>query len=252
MRNSTKGGKARFHEADVRNAIQDAASIAGSLTSPAAGSRSSAVNVRRATGKDRNAKFDIDPAVTAVKRVATARILNTDRDAMHKLQQRLAAQLALMDNMERTNEFVANQDREGLLRYGYSAEGVEELFLFGPGQTPGFSVQELANAALDIERTRDRIATLETNLNRPTKIEQEHGYEYREDAGEQRVMFAFPRKPAITVRQLLGQSGFRWSVTRSAWQRPLSDNSIEAAERVRRTLADLPNIFEQKSKITLH
>lgn len=252
MRNFTKGGKARFHEADVRNAIEDAAGVADSLSPVAPGSRSSAINVRRPPGKDRNARPDVDPAVIAVKRVATERILNTDRDALHKLQLRLAAQLALLDNMERTNEFVANCDREGLLRYGYSAEGVEELFLCGPGQTPGFSAQELANATLDIERTRDRIATLETNLQRPTKIEHEHGYEYREDAGEQRVMFAFPHKPALTVRQLLGQSGFRWSVTRSVWQRPLSENSIEAAERVRRTLADLPEIFEQKSKITLH
>ena len=249
MRNFMKGGKARFHEADVRNAIEDAAGIAGSTTPAVPGSRSSAISVRRATGK---ARPDVDPAVSAVKRVATERILSTDRDALHKLQLRLAAQLALLDNMERTNEFVGNHDREGLLRYGYSAEGVEELFLCGLGQKPGFSAQELANAAVDIERTRDRIATLETNLQRPTKIEHEQGYEYREDAGEQRVMFAFPHKPALTVRQLLGQSGFRWSVTRSAWQRPMSENSIEAAERVRRTLADLPEIFEQKNKITLH
>lgn len=252
MRNFTKGGKARFHDTDVRNAIEDATGITGNMTPAAPGSRSSAISVRRAAGKDRSAGLAIDPAVIAVKRVATTRILSTDRDAMHKLQQRLAAQLALLDNMERTNEFIANQDRDGLLRYGYSAEGVEELFLCGPGQKPGFSAQELANASLDIERTRDRIAVLETNLQRPTKIEHEHGYEYREDAGEQRVMFAFPRKPALTVRQLLGQSGFRWSVTRSAWQRPMSENSIEAAGRVRRTLADLPEIFEQKHKITLH
>lgn len=256
MRNHQKSGKARFQDADVRSVIEAAAQSKSTTSQAPSGSRSSAIQSRRpGTSRIERASVarpQVDPAIAAVKRYSGIRILGTDPDALAKLNLKLASLLSLQENMARTNEFLANNDRAGLLRYGYSAEGVEELFLCGPGQQPGYSRQELANMALNVERVRDRIAELTRNMERPAKIEQGRDYAYQEDPDQQRVLFVFPSKPALSVRQLLGQSGFRWSVTRSAWMRPMSENSIEAAENVRQALNQFPEILVSKGKNTLH
>jgi hypothetical protein len=257
MRNFQKSKKARFNASEIQLAIENAASQAiSTIEASPTGSRSGSINTRRGPVQGKHSRASaaatIDPAVAAVKQFSGVRIFGTDPDALHKLNLKLASMLALQDNMQRTNAFIDNQDRAGLLRFGYSAEGIEELFLCGPGQTPGYSQQELANMAVNIERVRDRIAVLSGNLDRPEKLEQGRDFQYHEDPAQQRVVFAFPSKPILTVRQLLGQSGFRWTATRSAWIRPLSDSSIAAAETVRQALQAVPNILEKKMSITLH
>lgn len=248
-------GKARFDAKELSAAIE---SFGADVEAAQAGAtiRAGTVRVRRGEAVLRPVRgtglVEVDPIVVAVQKAGAARILRTDRDALRKLEMKLASLEALYDNAMRTNEFLANDDRAGLLAYGYSAEGVEELFLCGPGQRPGYSAQELANMALNVERTRDRIVELTKGLQRPSRVEQGRGYEYREDASEQRVVFKFPDKPILTVRQLLGRSGFRWFAPKGVWSRPLSDNSIQAAERVRQTLDVVPDIFEPKRKNTLH
>lgn len=254
MRHFHKSGKARFAQTDINTAIDAAAQSNAETTDAAPGSRSSAIQLRRppATGKPGRASYGRDPAVEAVKRFGGIRILGTDPDALTKLNMKLASLLSLQENMTRTNEFLANKDRASLLKFGYSAEGVEELFLCGPGQQPGYSPQELANMAVNVARVRDRIAALEHNMERPAKVEQGRDYAYEEDPAQQRVLFSFPSKPALSVRQLLGQSGFRWSVSRTAWTRPMSDNSIEAAATVREALDEFKEILVPKNKITFH
>lgn len=256
MRHFHKPGKALFAQADISQAIEAAAQTSSETSAVAPGSRSSAIQLRRppSTGKPKRAvsAYGRDPAVEAVKRFSGIRILGTDPDALAKLNMKLASLLSLQDNMTRTNEFLANNDRAGLLKYGYSAEGIEELFLCGPGQQPGYSRQELANMAMNVERARDRIAELTQNMDRPPKIEQGRDYAYQEDPTQQRVLFTFPSKPALSVRQLLGQSGFRWSVSRTAWTRPMSENSIEAAATVRQALDQFTEILAPKGKITIH
>lgn len=251
MRHPSKAGKAskaRFNERDIEHAV-DLAALAPTTEIVIAASRSSAVRVRR---RAQLGPVLTDPTVAAVKRVGNMRILGTDPDALGKLEMKLASLLSIRENMERTNDFLQNHDRAGLLRYGYSAEGVEELFLTGPGQTPGFSAQELANMALSIERVRDRIELLGTSLKTPGKVEANTEFTYSEDPGEQRVSFSFPRKPALSVRQLLGQSGFRWSVTRGAWTRPLTANGLQAGAEVKDALAAFSTVLDSVAKITLH
>lgn len=252
MRHQSKSGKApkaRFSDRDIEHAVDLAARAPTSTEVVVAASRSSAVRVRR---RAQLGAVLPDPTVTAVQRVGGMRILGTDPNALVKLEMKLASLLSIRDNMERTNEFLQNHDRAGLLRYGYSAEGVEELFLTGHGQTPGFSTQELANMALNIERVRDRIELLGASLKTPAKVEAGAEFTYSEDPGEQRVSFSFPRKPALSVRQLLGQSGFRWSVTRSAWTRPLTANGLQAGAEVKDALAAFSSVLDPMAKITLH
>ena len=63
-----------------------------------------------------------------------------------------------------------------------------------------------------------------------------NGYTYREDVEENRVMFEFPGKPEDTVRTLLKQHSFKWSPTRGAWVRQLTNAARYAAAEVRKEL----------------
>jgi hypothetical protein len=239
---SPKFTKAHFNAADLAHAIDHAA-------------HHQVQHVAATTTPKRKRIFVTalqDPAITAVKQTGSLRILSTDPDALKKLSMKLASMLSLQDNMLRTNEFLANHDRVGLLSYGYSAEGVEELFLVGPGQIPGFSAQELKNMATSIERVQDRIDVLTKSVQRQHRVEHETDYDYAEDPTAQRVMFTFPSKPSLTVRQLLGQSGFRWSPSRTAWTRPLSDGSIQAAAVIRDEFAKHESLLDQYTRPTFH
>lgn len=242
--------QALFNESEIHAAIESAAK---SGISP----RRFMVSGDR-IGKGPMAGRKPDPAasqaapIIAVKRSGSIRVSGSDPDALEKLEGKLASMLALQENMQRTNDFLKNKDREGLIRYGYSAEGVEELFLCGPGQQLGYSEQEFNNMASNIVRVQERILELKRNLVRKTKVVQEQGYQYAEDVEQQRVMFMFPEKPITSVRQLLGSSGFRWSPRRGSWVRPLNTNTIQAAEAVRTQLSAIPELFEQGGSITLH
>lgn len=203
-------------------------------------------------GRKFNAAASQAASIEAVKRSSAIRISAADPDALEKLEGKLASMLALQENMQRTNDFLKNKDRDGLIRYGYSAEGVEELFLCGPGQQLGYSAQEFNNMAMNIGRVQDRIIELKRNLVRTTKVVQEQGYQYAEDVDQRRVTFMFPEKPITSVRQLLGKSGFRWSPNRGSWVRPLNTNTIQAANAVRAQLSSMPEIYGENSQITLH
>ncbi|WP_395398672.1 hypothetical protein ACHMW6_00050 (plasmid) [Pseudoduganella sp. UC29_106] len=243
MRNTYKSRKAEFDKQALEAAIEAAAAEREQATAPPA----------KAQGQGRGRYEVPDPTIEAVKRSGSIRISGTDPQALDKLTARLASLVSLHDNMVRTNQFLANEDRAGLIRFGYSAEGVEELFLRGPGQQLGYSSQELRHMEQNIERIQARIAELELNASRVTTTVVENGYQYSEDAQAQRVMFKFPEKPILTVRQLLGQSGFRWSPNRDGqWVRPLNSNTIKAAKQIRKTLADLPELMEQKKQKYMH
>jgi hypothetical protein len=178
-----------------------------------------------------------DP-VEAVKRNSALHVSASDPHALGKLRGRLASLQSLHENMRRTNQFLANNDRAGLIRYGYSAEGVEELFLCGPGQQLGYSQQEMSHMAQSVQQVRERIAALQQCADIAKSVDEEAGH----------TAFKFPQKPLLSVRQLLGQSGCRWGA--SVKSRAGKQEKAERHERM--TLADLPKIFNKNTKISLH
>ena len=100
----------------------------------------------------------------------------------------------------------------------------------------GFPSYKLTNNNANGRRIRERIAQLE----QASKIEaieiEGKGYEYREDPEENRVMFVFPCKPDRETRDQLKGHAFKWSPTRDAWVRQLTNAGIWAGKRVREYL----------------
>ncbi|MGE8450885.1 MAG: hypothetical protein ACN6OP_09780 [Pseudomonadales bacterium] len=74
----------------------------------------------------------------------------------------------------------------------------------------------------------------------PWAVEVEtEGYTYREDVEENRVMFEFDGKPEQNVRDLLKRNAFKWSPSRNAWVRQLTNSGIYAGKMVCQGLAKL-------------
>lgn len=147
--------------------------------------------------------------VDLIKQSSIIRVSKNDPMASKKLELKLASLLALEENMLRTNEFLKNQDRAGLLQYGYSAEGVEELFLCGARQQIGFSVQEIENMAGEIVDVRSRLAAQATKVTATAS----------DVAFVASGAYRYPQTPLTSIRQLLGIRGAAWRL--ESTHRPL-------------------------------
>ena len=167
------------------------------------------VGVAKKTGAKkfrRNAFRNDDGPTVQILLASDIRVSKHEPDALAKLQMKLDSLLALEENMRRTDEFLKNHDRAGLLLYGYSAEGVEELFLRGPGQQLGYSEQEFSIMAKEIDGVRNRMAQLSSTTECMGGT----------NAGQSKlnpVSFKYPQLPLVTVRQLLGKRGDAWHVS---------------------------------------
>lgn len=142
--------------------------------------------------------------VQIIKRASSTRVSKHDPLLLEKLHLKLASLVALSENMVKTNQFLRNQDREGLLRHGYSVEGVEELFFCGQGKQVGFSEQELQNMAAEIRNVESRIASCAT------------AGKHLESKDQKPLAFQFPDAPITSLRQLLGIRGAAWRLKSTA------------------------------------
>ena len=174
-------------------------------------------------------------------RVGSGGISSDDPDALDKLNDKL-------ENLRRNHEFMKSAN--AAIRKGKTPEAkLANLMALGVSEgmaqdilTPdcfgfvGFAPYSLQNSNANIRRVEQRIRELERAAAAGSREEEGLGYVYREDTGENRIMFLFPGKPDDDTRQLLKSNGFRWSPTRKAWVRMLNDPGRYAAMRVRSKL----------------
>lgn len=99
--------------------------------------------------------------------------------------------------------------------------------------TIGFPRYALSNNNANINRLEKRIKQIEALRQRAPQDVKTENYEYREDAGENRVMFIFDGKPDEQTRTILKKHAFKWSPSRKAWVRQLTGAGIFAGQQVR-------------------
>lgn len=98
-------------------------------------------------------------------------------------------------------------------------------------QTPGtYPAYALQNSSANLRRYRQRIAHLEKAATRQTAVIELPGLTIRHDVEENRVMLIFAKKPSPEILKLCKKHGFKWSPTRTANVRFLSNAAIYAAE----------------------
>lgn len=168
--------------------------------------------------------------------VGTGGISSDDPDAIEKLRAELANVQAAQDRMKAANRLIRKNDRAGLAELGFSPEQVEELFKPDFCGRVGFPSYALSNNNANAARIKKRIQELEQRRAREAVELEGEGYRYREDAEENRVMFIFPGKPDAETRDLLKRHAFKWSPSRNAWVRQLTNAGIYAGKQVRAAL----------------
>ena len=141
--------------------------------------------------------------------VGTAGISSDDPDAIEKLKTKLA-------ELEETHAQIKAANKKT------------------PGSYPAYVLQ---NSNANIRRVRERIAHLEKAATRETTEIELPGLTIRHDVDENRVLLIFDTIPAAAIRKLCKKQGFKWSPSRNAWVRHLSNAAIYAAEIVSQALA---------------
>lgn len=174
--------------------------------------------------------------------VGTGGISSDDPDALKKLREKLDALKTKQALMKSVNAAIRKHKTPEKQIPALIALGLTEA-LAQKALTPdcfgiqGFASHTLQNNNANIRRIEQRIKTLEQSAETNVTQEQEgNGYTYREDDGENRIMFRFKGKPEESIRTLLKTYGFKWSPTRNAWVRMLNSAGRYAAHEVRAEL----------------
>jgi hypothetical protein len=179
-------------------------------------------------------------------------ISSDDPDAPDKLREKLAALEATQARRKAINAAWRKAGRprfdnaEGWTQVGLAAsvpvEKLDEIrrrIAIAPYHPEPYPAYSLTNLAANIKRVRERIAVLER---RPAETVEKQIGDVRvvEDAQENRVMLFFPGKPDEKVRSDLRSNGFKWSPTRGAWVRMLTNAARYQAQRILETMAGAP------------
>lgn len=81
-----------------------------------------------------------------------------------------------------------------------------------------------------VERRIDELKSKESMTLRPDVVTDL--YTMREDKEDNRIHFIFEGKPEDEIRSILRRNAFKWSPTRGAWVRQLTQNGRRGADRV--------------------
>ncbi|MHC4621839.1 MAG: DUF3560 domain-containing protein [Planctomycetota bacterium] len=179
-------------------------------------------------------------------------ISSDDPDALTKLRNKVAALEKKQEVMKAANQIIRRKPKNeptpekiAALRTMFREHGCTKLLnraeeLFRPdfcGRI-GFPAYALQNNNANIQRIRERIATLKDAPDENTEREA-HGCRIIENADENRIQLVFPGKPVEGIRAILKSEGFRWSRTNGAWQRHLNSAGRGAVERALQRIASL-------------
>lgn len=176
--------------------------------------------------------------------VGTGGISSDDPDALVKLRAELAECETSQERMKAANKAIRTgktpeKQVPALVALGFSEDSAQTLLKGDFCGRVGFASYQLSNNNANMTRIKKRIQELEARRSREAVEVETEGYTYREDVEENRVMFEFDGKPEQEVRDLLKRNAFKWSPSRGAWVRQLTNAGIYAGKQVREGLAKL-------------
>jgi DNA repair ATPase RecN len=174
--------------------------------------------------------------------VGTGGISSDDPDAVTKLQKKLANLEKSQETMKACNKIIKKYSDEEkriaeLMKVGITEAQAREVLKPDCFGGIGFAPYSLQNNNAEIRRIRGRIEDL-TKIKKNvafTKEEYEN-FSYQIDDEENRVMFIFSGKPDEETRTILKRNAFKYSPTRNAWVRKITNNALYDARTVKEKL----------------
>ena len=176
--------------------------------------------------------------------VGTGGISGDDPEAVKKLQLKLAGLETAQQTMVSVNKILRKHStREGriagLIALGLSEAHVVETLTPNCFNRIGYASYALQNNNANINATKKRIEALQKLAKREAVTSQGQGYEYREDLEDNRICFIFEGKPTEAIRDILKARAFKWSPTRGAWVRQITNNALYAAKEIKAKLDEV-------------
>jgi hypothetical protein len=168
-------------------------------------------------------------------------VSSDDPDAIEKLRRQLVTLEQLQDRMKAGNKVIKSKytpeaKTAALIVQGFTEAQATQLQVPDFCGRIGFASYQLTNNNANIRRIRERIEQIESSRTKNDVEAEGKGYTYREDVEENRAMFEFPGKPVEAIRSILKQHAFKWSPTRGAWVRQLTNSARYAAACVRQAI----------------
>ena len=186
--------------------------------------------MRRGFDLEKTAEYYEQRAKAAERNTA---IFSDDPKSTEKLADKIARLEQRQALMRDANKLIRKNDTEGLLDLGFSESQIAELLKPDYMERIGFPDYVLTNNGANIRRLKKRLETLKANAERKTTVtETENGVKNKDNAEINRTQIFFPDKPSAEFRKKLKQSGFRWSPVNLSWQRHLSPQARQLAERI--------------------
>jgi hypothetical protein len=166
---------------------------------------------RQNAARDANMKRyqQVEGIISQIQSTGMGGIRSDEDDAIGKLKRKLASLEEMRGQMKEINADARRRKEE-----------------------PPYLRWQFDNLGQNIRRIKARIAELEAEAEREPERLEGDGYHVEEDPETKRIRFFFDGKPDERTRELLKSNGFRWSPSRKAWQRLLSENGRKAARRV--------------------
>lgn len=164
-------------------------------------------------------------------------ISSLDDDAILKLEEKLAKHIQAHEIIKNINKAVRKNDIEKLkvLREEQLQCGIFMDYDIIPadGKAKEFGLYVSVNNNSTIKRIQERIDELKM-LQQCDDTEEDHeNFTYQIDKAEKRILITFEGKPDENIRTILKSKAFKWSKTRTAWTRILTQNAISAGKQVK-------------------
>lgn len=187
----------------------------------------------------------ISAILDKIKTIGTGGIQSGDINAIKKLEAKLEA---LQESHQRMKDANAYWRKHKTLDGCpvLSEETIEQIkadmerFPWHAGAPYAAYELQLSNA--EIKRVEGRIAELKAAKERgnvESEVEGMDGLTLKENTEKMRVQLIFDDKPDPEEREILKANGFRWAPSEGAWQRQLTANGRDAAQRVIREIKKL-------------
>lgn len=178
-------------------------------------------------------------------RVGTGGISSDDPDAVTKLQKKLANLEKSQETMKACNKIIKKYSDEEtrvseLMKVGITEAQAREVLRPDCFGGIGFASYALQNNNAEIRRIRGRIDDL-NKIKKNIEFTQEEyeSFSYQVDNEENRIMFIFPGKPDEEIRTVLKRNAFKYSPTRNAWVRKITNNALYDARTVKEKLLSM-------------
>ena len=198
--------------------------------------------IHNTTGKGFALLKEAKEAAHRAESVGTGGVSSDDPEAVSKLSAQLADCEDSQVRMKAANAVIRRHKTDdarivALVGLGFSAVLAADTVKPDCCNRVGFPAYALQNNSSNMRRIRLRIEQLKAATKRLGVETVGDGYTYREDTEENRVMFVFDGKPDEATRAILKSHAFKWSPSRGAWVRQLTNSGIYAAKCVKQAFS---------------